>query len=217
MLLNAVMDAQHKDTDQSDNYLSSSSIKTEDEEKVCFNKMMIAVAEKRDKQAFQKLFEHFAPRLKSFLMKGGSDESQADELAQETMLTIWQKAESFNPAQASASTWIFTIARNKKIDVLRKIKRHDYDPKELEIVESSKDNPDQVEQMSMATQTEVLSEAIEQLPKEQADLLKLSFFEELSHNEIAEKTNIALGTVKSRIRLALERLRGDSKVKILWD
>ncbi len=217
MRLNAGMDAQHKEAEQSQDAPSKDGVGRPDQDDLCFNKMLVAVAKNRDKQAFQKLFEHFAPRLKSFLMKGGSDESQADELAQETMLTIWQKAESYNPAQASASTWIFTIARNKKIDVLRKIKRHDYDPKELEIVESSKDSPDQIDQISMADQTEVLSEAIDQLPKEQADLLKMSFFEDLSHNEIADRTNIALGTVKSRIRLALERLRGDSKVKILWD
>ncbi|MBL4804089.1 MAG: sigma-70 family RNA polymerase sigma factor [Alphaproteobacteria bacterium] len=176
--------------------------------------MICAIAENEDKEAFIALFEHFAPRIKSFLMKGGANPELADELAQETMLTIWNKAERYNPKQAAASTWIFTIARNKRIDSIRKTKRYDPDPSDPILL--ADDGPSPRQHALHKEEMDVLAKALETLPEEQAELVKKSFFEDKSHAVIAEETGIPLGTVKSRIRLALERLRGDSKVQDIW-
>ncbi len=180
-----------------------------------FNTMICAVAENEDKDAFIALFEHFAPRIKSFLMKGGASPELADELAQETMLTIWNKAGSYNPQQAAASTWIFTIARNKRIDAIRKSKRHDIDATDPMIL-ADESSPSPRQSALQTEETKILAQAMETLPEEQAELVKKSFFEDKSHAEIAAETGIPLGTVKSRIRLALERLRGDDKIQDIW-
>lgn len=179
-----------------------------------FNAMIYAIAKNKDKEAFIALFEHFAPRVKSFLMKGGASPEQADELAQETMLTIWNKAESYNPKQAAASTWIFTIARNKRIDAIRKTKRYDIDPVDTLDLEDTSASPRQ--NALYNEEVGVLADALKTLPEEQAELVQKSFFEDKSHAQIAEETGIPLGTVKSRIRLALERLRGDDKIQGIW-
>ena len=210
MLLNAAMAQKHQ-TDGPINAGAGNARCNADYESDDFSAMICAIAKSKDKDAFIALFEHFAPRIKSFLMKGGASPEHADELAQETMLTIWNKAESYKPEQAAASTWIFTIARNKRIDTLRKTKRHDIDPADPMILEDTSPSP----RANALYQEEVgvLAEALKTLPKEQADLIRMSFFDDKSHAAIAEETGIPLGTVKSRIRLALERLRGHSKVQ----
>ncbi len=174
-----------------------------------FGQLLRDVAENRNKESFVELFEHFAPRVKSFLMKGGTPEDVADELAQETMLTVWNKASSYNPAQAAASTWIFTIARNKKIDAFRKTGRFEVASTDPEMLQAE-DSPG-LDAMR-AEETEAIADAIATLPEEQAMLLRKSFFEDKSHADIAKETGLALGTVKSRIRLALERLRKNKTV-----
>ncbi len=174
-----------------------------------FRSLLLAVGKHQDKEAFAELFEYFAPRIKSFLMKGGAAPDQADELAQETMISVWQKAESFDPAKASASTWIFTIARNKRIDAIRKTPRPEVDADDLELADES---PSASDDIAQAEETDIMARAIQNLPQEQADLLYKSFFEDKTHADIAKETNLPLGTVKSRIRLALDRLRGDRKV-----
>lgn len=175
--------------------------------------LLLAVARNQDKQAFADLFEYFAPRIKSFLMRGGAAPDAADELAQETMLAVWQRAATYDPAKASASTWIFTIARNKRIDALRKI-RPEMDPADPLLVED--DAPGANELLAQAQETDMMSEAIKALPSEQADLLYKSFFEDKTHADIARETKLPLGTVKSRIRIALDKLRADKSVKGLW-
>lgn len=177
-----------------------------------FRDLLLAVAQRQDKAAFAELFDYFAPRIKSFLMKGGAAPDQADELAQETMIAVWQKAGQFDPAKASASTWIFTIARNKRIDVLRKTPRPEMDADDLDLAD---DTPDAGEQIAQAEETDIMAEAIQNLPPEQADLLYKSFFEDKTHADIAKETSLPLGTVKSRIRLALDRLRGNEKISEL--
>ncbi len=167
--------------------------------------MIVAIAEKQDKDSFVELFEYFAPRLKSFLMRGGTNPDLADELAQETMLSVWQKAGSFNPDQARASTWIFTIARNKRIDAFRKAKRPEPDIDNFEIEDKSIVMPDI--RITSDEQAAALSMALKSLPEEQASLIRKSYFEEKTHMDIAAEENIPLGTVKSRIRLALDKLR----------
>lgn len=174
-----------------------------------FRDLLIAVGKKQDREAFAALFAYFAPRIKSFLIKGGASPDQADELAQETMIAVWQKAESFDAAKASPSTWIFTIARNKRIDALRKTPRPEMDADDLELAD---DTPNASEDILRDEETDIMAEAIQGLPAEQADLLYKSFFEDKTHADIAKETNLPLGTVKSRIRLALDRLRGNKQV-----
>ncbi len=179
-----------------------------------YNGLLVAVGQNKDKAAFAELFDYFAPRVKSFLMKGGAAPDIADELAQETMITLWQKAASYDPAKANASTWIFTIARNKRVDGLRKKIRPETEEGEAEFI--ADDSPLASETLSQAEEAHVMESALSTLPKEQADLLYKSFFEDKTHADIAGETGLALGTVKSRIRLALEKLRSDKKVKQLW-
>jgi RNA polymerase sigma-70 factor (ECF subfamily) len=177
-----------------------------------FNVLLGAVGRK-DKEAFSALFAHFAPRIKSFLIKGGLKPEEADEVAQETMLSVWHKAESFDPARANASTWIFTIARNKKIDALRKGGRVPVADFDTTLLEDESQGPR--ENMIQAEESAAVAKAFEALPAEQRDLLQRSFFEGKSHAQIAAETGIPLGTIKSRIRLALERLRGQNRIREL--
>lgn len=178
-----------------------------------FDALLVAVGKNQDRESFIALFEYFAPRVKSFLMRRGTEEGQADELAQETMLTLWDKAASFDPARARASTWIFTIARNKAVDSLR---RNPGFETELSDILPDEHAASPGEDIMQAEETEFLAEALSRLPAEQSDLIRKSFFEGKSHGDIAKETGIPLGTIKSRIRLALERLRGEEKVRQLW-
>jgi RNA polymerase sigma-70 factor (ECF subfamily) len=164
------------------------------------------VAESQDIGSFKKIFDYFSPRLKSFLMRSGADEAIAEEIIQETMTIIWTKADYYDPKVASPSTWIYTIARNKKIDILRKSRKailEDIDTAILPPVESKADENIEHEQ-----KFEMIAQYLDDLPEDQLNLLKMNFFEEKSHGEISEITKIPLGTVKSRIRLALEKIRG---------
>ncbi len=185
----------------------------DDTAKPDLNDLLVKVGRDRDKESFTQLFEYFAPRVKSFLMRGGTPEETADELAQETMLNVWHKAERYDPAQAAASTWIFTIARNKKIDALRKAGRGDFDRTDMVLIDEDSVGPS--ENVMHLEESEAIAEALHNLPEEQSALLHKSFFEGKSHAEIADETDIPLGTVKSRIRLALERLRGQNKIREL--
>lgn len=171
------------------------------------------IAAQRDKEAFISLFEYYAPRIKSFLIKGGLNQTQADELAQEAMLSVWQKADTYKRCHAGASTWIFTIARNKKIDLFRKKKRIEVDIDDVTLVN---DDLPANENIDREREAEVIGEAIKTLPDAQAELIYKSFFEEKTHADIAKETKLPLGTVKSRIRLALERLRKNMKVREIW-
>jgi RNA polymerase sigma factor (sigma-70 family) len=179
-----------------------------------YNALLVSVGKDRDKEAFAELFEYFAPRVKSFLIKGGAKPDAADELAQETMITLWQKAASYDPAKANASTWLFTIARNKRVDTLRKKIRPETEDSEAEFIVD--EAPLASEALSHQEEAHVMENAIGTLPQEQADLLYKSFFEDKTHADIAGETGLPLGTVKSRIRLALDKLRSDKKVKQLW-
>lgn len=164
---------------------------------------MEKIQNSQDQTAFAELFSHFAPRLKSFLLKSGASPSMAEDIAQETMATVWQKAKLFDPTRANVSTWIFTIARNRKIDVLRKENR----PEPEELPWGPAEEPDQADVLALQQETEKLSEALADLPPKQAELVKKAYYGDLSHSEIATETGLPLGTIKSRLRLALERLR----------
>jgi RNA polymerase sigma-70 factor (ECF subfamily) len=161
----------------------------------------------KDQDAFASLFRHFAPRVKAFLMKSGADASLAEECAQEVMATLWNKAHLFDPARASVATWIFTIARNRRIDALRRQRR----PEPEELPWGPEPEPDQEDALALQQESERLGEALAQLPERQRELIERAYFGELSHSEIAAETGLPLGTIKSRIRLALERLRHEMK------
>lgn len=164
---------------------------------------VMAVRDDKDRAAFAELFAYFAPRLKSFLMKSGASPDLAEECAQEVMVTLWNKAHLFDPTKASVSTWIFTIARNRRIDLLRKQKR----PEPEELPWGPEPEPDQAEAIGLQQETEKLGQALATLPAEQRKLIERAYYGELSHSEIAAETGLPLGTIKSRIRLALDRLR----------
>jgi RNA polymerase sigma-70 factor, ECF subfamily len=177
-------------------------------ERVDWAGLVGAVAKERDRKAFARLFEYFAPRLKTYMRRSGASEANAEELVQETMLAVWRKAESFDPSSAGASTWIFTIARNLRIDALRRERRSgeatasDVD---LEFLIDAAPWPD--ERTAAAQGEKLMRRALAQLSGEQMRVVELSFFEERAHPEIARILQIPLGTVKSRLRLALKQLR----------
>ena len=164
---------------------------------------ILSIRDNADKQAFARLFGHFAPRIKGFLMKSGADETLAEECTQDVMATLWQKAHLFDPSRASAATWIFTIARNRKIDALRKQKR----PEPEDLPWGPDHEPDQADVLALQQETRQLGNAIKDLPEKQRLLIEKAYFHDLSHSEIARETGLPLGTIKSRIRLALDRLR----------
>ncbi len=168
--------------------------------------LIARIAENGERSAFAALFKHFAPRIKSYLRGMKADEGLAEDLTQEVMLTVWRRAGQFDPAQAALSTWIFTIARNKRIDAVRREKRPEIDLNDPALVPDAEPQPDQI--LTARQAGEGLRGAIGELPEEQAELLRLSYFEEKSHAEIASELDLPLGTVKSRLRLAMTKLRG---------
>lgn len=164
--------------------------------------LVSAIAERRDRQAFVLLFKHFGPRLKSFFMRGGASPAAAEDLVQETMLAVWRKASYFDASRAGVSTWLFTIARNLRIDQLRRQKKPVMLPQEPEEFEESAETV-----VLGAERDEIVRRALVGLPQEQAAIIRLSYYAEKSQTEIAEELGIPLGTVKSRARLAMNRLR----------
>jgi RNA polymerase sigma-70 factor, ECF subfamily len=164
-----------------------------------------AIAAQRDRAAFASLFEFYAPRVKAMLMRSGEAAAAAEDVAQETLLTVWRKAAYFDPARASASAWIFTIARNLRIDRLRGEKRATlYAPFEL-VEPELPQTPDHA--LNTAERDERVRAALKELSPEQVRIVQLSFFEGRAHGDIAVLLNLPLGTVKSRVRLAMGRLR----------
>lgn len=158
-----------------------------------------------DRAAFADLFRRFAPRLRSYMMRLGADPGTADELTQETMLVVWRRAVTFDRRQSSVGTWMFTIARNKRIDAIRRQRRPDFDPNDPALVPEA---PEAADDALDAAQRETrVRAAMKSLPAEQIDLLRLAFYDGLSHRDIADRTGLPLGTVKSRLRLAFGRMR----------
>ena len=167
--------------------------------------LLMAVGKTRNREAFAELFRYFGPRVKAYLMRQGASEPQAEELVQEAMIMVWRRAESFDVSKSGASTWIFTIARNKRIDALRREKRPEYDPDDPALVPAAGPNADSL--VEAAQDSKRLLNAMKSLSKEQADLIRMAYFEDKAHGRIAEETALPLGTVKSRLRLALGHLR----------
>jgi RNA polymerase sigma-70 factor (ECF subfamily) len=164
-----------------------------------------AIAARADRAAFAELFSYFAPRLKGFSLRRGADVALAEELAQETLLTVWRKAATFDRRKATVSTWIFTIVRNKRIDIARRASFVEVELSEASDTPSDVRSPD--DSLHATEIGHALRQAIQTLPKEQVQIVEKAFFEDKSHRAIADELGLPLGTVKSRIRLALARIR----------
>ena len=168
-----------------------------------------AIATREDRVAFAEIFNHFAPRVKAYLRKAGASEAQAEEIAQEAMLSVWRKAALFDPTASGVATWIFTIARNLRIDAIRRERRGGAIRVDEVEAEYEVDEAPLADVRIVAAQSEArVREALAGLPREQLTVIQMSFFEEQAQAEIARTLQIPLGTVKSRVRLAMKRLRG---------
>jgi len=161
-----------------------------------------AIAARQDKAAFATLFRHYGPRVKAFLIRGGSD----SETAQEALIMVWRKAASFDRTRAAAATWIYTIARNKRIDHLRRTGRPPIETEDWLTIFSPEEEDADKSVLAGQTYTRV-KELLSGLSADQLIVIQKAFFEDKTHTAIAEELKLPLGTVKSRIRLALGRLR----------
>ncbi|MEM9045767.1 MAG: sigma-70 family RNA polymerase sigma factor [Pseudomonadota bacterium] len=165
------------------------------------------VADDRDRDAFSELFQRYAGRIKAFLIRAGANREEAEEAAQEVFVTLWRRAETFDPEKAGATTWIYTIARNKRIDMVRRGKRPEPDAADPVFA------PDDIESsetlVAGVDRDARVRAAIMALPDDQRVVIRLAFFAGLSHAEIAHRLEAPLGTVKSRLRLSFARLRDE--------
>ena len=167
--------------------------------------LVCAVGKDQDPAAFAALFRHFAPRLKAYFMRQGAGTEQAEEVVQEAMLMVWRRAATFNPAQSSAATWIFTIARNKRIDALRRERKVELDPDDPALAPAPIEDAESI--VDTQQRSDRLRAALATLPTEQARLVQLSYYDGKPHGTISAEIDVPLGTVKSRLRLAVDRLR----------
>lgn len=171
------------------------------------------VAANCDRAAFQELYKHFTPMIRAFLLKSmgaGANRSEAEEITQEVLIKVWNKSASFNSSKASVNTWIFTIARNTRIDFIRRNNRNERKIA-IEDIWHEPESPEPLVDLQQRRAEQVIKQAMATLPDEQVQVLFKAFMEGKSHNEVAEELGLPLGTVKSRIRLAL------SKMQILID
>jgi RNA polymerase sigma-70 factor (ECF subfamily) len=164
---------------------------------------MIAVRDQRDRRAFAALFDHFAPRLKGFIMRSGMSAQRSEEIVQEVMLTVWRKADLFDPHRAQVSAWIYQIARNRQIDVARKENR----PIPEELAQEPGVEPDASQILAIEQEAGQLKYALSKLNSDQREMIERAYLGEMTHQEIKNHTGLPIGTIKSRIRLGLERLR----------
>jgi RNA polymerase sigma-70 factor (ECF subfamily) len=163
---------------------------------------MLAVRDTADREAFARLFDYFAPRVKAMAMRGGAPAALAEEIVQDTMLRVWRRAALFDPTRAQVAGWVYQIARNRQIDIARRAPRP-----VLEEVDVPWTDVDVGGALALEQETAQLRRALAALPSEQRDVVERAYLGELTHVEISRETMVPLGTVKSRLRLALERLR----------
>ncbi|MCM5557151.1 sigma-70 family RNA polymerase sigma factor [Pleomorphomonas sp. JP5] len=167
-------------------------------------RLVAAIAREGDRQAFARLFAFYAPRLRTFLIRQGFSASDCDDLIQDTMLAVWRKAERFDAEAGAVSTWIFTICRNLGIDRRRRLARRLVEAEPVSDIDPSPSAEGEI--ITREEETRV-RRALDHLPAEQAEVITLSFFSQSPQTEIARALGIPLGTVKSRVRLAMNRLR----------
>jgi RNA polymerase sigma factor (sigma-70 family) len=170
-----------------------------------FARLADAVATRRDQAAFAELFDFFAPRLKSFLMRQKLSASEAEEIVQEVMIVLWHKADLYDATRSSLSTWLFRVARNRRIDRARRTANRKLDEKDPLLLPTAPPAPDEL--VEHGDREEIVRAALAKLPVDQVKLIQMAFFFGQSHSEIASATGLPLGTVKSRIRLAFGKLR----------
>ena len=167
--------------------------------------LLLAIGNNQSQQAYVELFELMAPKIKSFLMGRGSSVDESENVTQDAMLSVWRKADLFDPNKASARTWVYAIVRNRLIDVQRKTSRVDRGNKKYRY-QSGNDfiSNGGVNDASAQAQPQRL---LQELPDEQTQPLVMSYVQGMSHKEIANKIGLPLGTVKSRIRMGFQRLQ----------
>ena len=170
--------------------------------------LITAVARCKDAAAFAGLFDYFAPRVKAYLRRLGADPAVAEEMAQDVLLTVWRKAELYDPERASAGAWIFAIARNLRIDSLRRTRPVMQAPDPSDEPAPTPLADAVIASDERATQVRA---ALDGLPAEQLTMLQMAFFEERTHSQIEVELGVPLGTVKSRLRLAMSKLRAALK------
>ncbi|NND69894.1 MAG: sigma-70 family RNA polymerase sigma factor [Halioglobus sp.] len=171
-----------------------------------WSECLTLIAETEDRAAFSRLFRHFAPLMKAYALSGSTlSANHADELVQEVMLKVWQKAGAFDARKAAASTWIYTIARNCRTDLYRRLQKFDT-PLAAEDVSYEQEEPDAFMTLQQERNRDKVRELVNTLPMEQAQILAKVYMEGKSHSEVAGELDIPLGTVKSRVRLALQKL-----------
>jgi RNA polymerase sigma-70 factor (ECF subfamily) len=163
------------------------------------------IAERADPAAFREFYEAYGPRVKAYMMRKGADAGTAEDLAQETLLTVWRKAALYAGDKGSMTTWVFAIARNLRIDRLRREVPWQQLPEGRLAEASSEPMPD--EAMAEKERQQRVQAALAELPPEQKDVVSLAYLEGLSHSEIAERLGLPLGTVKSRMRIAYQKIR----------
>jgi len=169
--------------------------------------LLTSVAERKDREAFTALFRHFGPRIRAWLARGGGDACRVDDVLQEVFSTIWRKAKLYDRGRASAATWIFTIARNHRIDAFRRDRRPEFDPRDPAFQPDP--SPDGEQALAERERADAVRAALATLGEEQREILRLSFYEGESYSAIAIRLGIPLGTVKSRARLAFRNLRAE--------
>jgi RNA polymerase sigma-70 factor (ECF subfamily) len=170
------------------------------------SELLSRIAKDRSDEAFRKLFEEYGPRIKSYMMREGADAASAEELAQETLLTVWNKAGLYSVEKGNAAAWIFTIARNLRIDrIRRQTSWQELTDEHAQSLPSDEVAPDDA--VSLGQRRERVQAVLATLPPDQLEVITLAFIDGLSHSEIAERLSLPMGTVKSRIRLAYQKVR----------
>ena len=175
-----------------------------------YEQLVQRVAKERDREAFAQLFQHFGPRIKAFMIKSGAEPALAEDLVQDVMMKVWQRAEQYRSDRGSTSTWIFTIARNARIDRLRRQSSQPYE--DLDSVELATTDADAEEETFGNQRAQLVSGALAELPDDQREIIELAYLQDLPQSAIAERLDLPLGTVKSRMRLAYAKLRSQLEV-----
>ena len=172
-------------------------------DKIELKNLMVKITNDRDEMAFSDLFDFLAPKIKSYYLQNGLTNDTAEELTQEVMSIMWSKSDKYDPSKSAVSTWVFTIARNKKVDFYRKNSRFDYNEEDIRefIYEENQNN--KIKESEINDQIKIINQ---ELDSGQQKLIKMNFFENKSHKKIAEELEIPLGTVKSRIRHILTKM-----------
>lgn len=172
-----------------------------------WSECLVEIAEKQDRAAYTRLFRHFAPLIKAFALSGSAlSATHADELVQEVMLKIWQKASAFNPEKAAASTWVYTIARNCRTDMFRRLQKFDT-PLAAEDFSLDQSDEEPFVQLQHRRSADRIKEMMAKLPADQTQILAKVYMEGKSHAEAAAELDLPLGTVKSRVRLAVQKMQ----------